>query len=356
MRRCGNQSTIVDIARKAGVSNGLVAHVLNGVGKNNIRVGQKTASRIRRIAEEMNYKPNLIARQLVGKKSKMIGAFCAPVVSELNYARIVRVGEIARENGYHLMVTFGELKHDEEFIKEAFEDFALRGVEGLICMLHHYVDAPNLVANLANTMFEHVIFIDEPNISNAHYVGADFKNGAQQAVKYLLDRGRKKIGLILTDLEWVTGPQLLDGYTQQLSLHGMKIENKRVWVRNSSDTIPRLSVTDPPSIEEAEDITEKLIVKEGCDAVICGTDFWAAELISFAQMRGFSVPDDVSVVGFGNLKLGKYISPKLTTFDCQVKLIAEQAFTSLHRLIENKDQDEPRGISILPKIIEREST
>ncbi len=147
---------MVDVARRAGVSVSTVGLVLNNAGSGSRRVGKETANKVRRIAEELNYTPNLAAQQLIKNKSAIIGVLMDPRPSEENSIRLSEIESRARELGYHLLVMHEQPR--PEHVRECINELLGRGIDGLICVHHVYPHQPAMVAKLVSAHIGNVIF------------------------------------------------------------------------------------------------------------------------------------------------------------------------------------------------------
>ena len=156
--------TLADIAKLAGVSRGVVSVALHGSERGNIRVSPATVEKIKALAKELRYIPNLAARQLSLQRSGMWGILCDSKPSELNAARLALLHQAARAKGYRVIVEYLDEKHlDLEPIIEVFHNL---GVEGVICLHHYFPNQHTLIPQLMTQQFERVVFIDKPDIEN----------------------------------------------------------------------------------------------------------------------------------------------------------------------------------------------
>lgn len=351
-----NNVRMIDIAKKAEVSLATVGKVLQGTGGKNVRVSQETASRVREIARKFNYKPNLVARQLAIKKSYTIGVLIDAQPLPQNSIRLAEMGSRARQRGYHLMTLFEQA--EPTLVNECLEEFRGRGVDGMICMHHVYPGQPELVPNLiCESGIENVVFIDEPAIPNASFIGSDYMELGRNMVEYMLSKGYKKIALAINDLDWYTGPRVYRGYMEALVEHGMSPDKKLVWIGTENKPQGK----DPHKIDEAvaKRIIKDLVVDQKAYAIMTVEDYWAVQLINTLKDQGYSVPKDVGIVSAGNRDISEFVRPKLTVADLQYRQVARGAIDMLIDMIENNENnghktDEER-IFVPPKIIPGDS-
>ncbi len=340
---------LIDIADKAGVAPATVSHVLRGTGKN-VRISSATKKRVLEISRELNYTPNLAARQLIENSSKIIGVLIDPRPTEENAIRLAEISNYARRMGYHLMILHET--PEPERIRECLSEFAGRGVEGLICVHHVYPRNPSLVAEIISTNFNNVVFIDKPAISGQSYVAVDYERVGQLAVEYLLRKGYKNIGLVLPELVWYASPKIKDGYVRAMQQAGEKVNDRHIWISNK-DVYSDLTHIDRDTIDV---LIDDFIVPNNIQAIITRDDYWAVQLINCLQKRGMSVPEDIAIVGCGNWHISQYIQPMLTTFDLQLSRVSQSAVDVLIEKLKGETKlKTQKSVMIEPKLIVRES-
>lgn len=345
---------MVDVANAAGVSLATVGRVLQGTGGKNIRVGRATAQKVRKIAQDLNYKPNYAARQLAGKKSHTIGILIDPSPYPSNSIRFAEMGSRARQKGYQLMALH-EVP-DPGLIEECLGEFRGRGVDGMICMHHAYPGQHDLVPSMVlQSGIENVVFIDQPSISGSTFIGVDFVDAGRQMVNYLFEKGRKRIAFATNDLDWYAGPHFCQGYVNALEKKGIEPNDDLIWI----GTKHRKLGSDSHDIDDdtARRIIRDLVKNNHADAIVTSDDTWAAQIINALRDEGVKVPEDLSVTGSGNLDISRYLRPKLTTADLCHKKVSYKAVDMLIDKIENNHGgSEPKGVFVRPKIIIRDST
>lgn len=347
--RSQNTVRMVDVAKEAGVSLTTVGQVLLGTGGKNVRVAKKTAERVRKVAVELNYHPNPVARQLAGMKSKIIGILVDPSVAPGTLKRLAEMEDALHDRGYRLMI--GHPMNDEDKTSNYVEDFLARGIEGAICLVHGYPGKALSIAKIVNRL-KHVVFIMKPAVEDAYYVTIDEVEGSRQIVRYLHEKGRKRIGIAISDTVWPGMRNIRAGYFKELHAQNLSIDDGLTWV--GGDMVR----PDPQHIspEISDLIVTRLVIENKADAIIAANDFWAARIINSLQKKGFNVPKDVAVVGRDNLEIATYIEPNITSLDSQHKLAALSAVNMLVELIEkNVIPASRRCINIKPTLIERDS-
>ncbi|MGE6258084.1 LacI family DNA-binding transcriptional regulator [Heyndrickxia sporothermodurans] len=332
-------TTIKDIARVAGVSVTTVSRGLNGYSD----VSEKTREKILKVAKELNYSPNTLARSLVMNKSKTIGL----LVSGLNKSS-------AKDN-----ITFEMLSGINEFVGECDYDLVLfsttstkqrektytqlckeRRVDGAIIQGIR-TDDPYLKEVIESDI--PCVLIDIPLTSpTVGYVTTDNVLGARNGVQYLIDSGHRNIGLINGHDFAFVSQQRLQGYSEALQMANLPI--RKEWIANGEF-----------SEEVAEQVALKFLKEHPeLTAVFCASDLMALGVLKAARTLNLNVPKELSVVGFDGIMLASYVSPSLTTISQDTFRMGYEAAKLLLNILEGKTDTHVVTLGTALKI--REST
>lgn len=342
-----HQTRLIDIAAKAGVSKVTVAKVLHKTGGNNTRVSEKTAEKIRRIAAELNYIPNNVARQLSGKKNNIIGVVIDSFAPQTHFARLSLMERCAAEKGFKLMVgqSHNNAKHNLTYAR----DFAAYRLDGVICMAHLYPhDEESLLIEQKFDSLLKTVFIGKPlsENKNLHYVHADVKDGMRQAVSYLLKQGCRNIGSLL-----------LKGLYEDRAMNERERSIREAFASNNmlseKAIVRRVLLSEPLSPETIQPHLEYLAITEKVDAVIAANDIMAAMIIRCLNRMGMHVPGDVKVIGYDNLDIASLMMPSISTFDQNNHLIAKASVDMLSDMIHGIKSR--KNVTVKPSLIARES-
>ena len=188
----------------------------------------------------------------------------------------------------------------------------------------------------------------------------DRQEAVRLAVRHLLERGRRRIGLAVMTLARRPHLARLHGYQRELQNHGLAIDERLVF----NGAVVRLSFAKYNALDgrwefpfETIDAAIDQLVGEGkADAIIAHDDFWAVALMKRLRARGLRVPDDVAVIGYLNHSMADWTDPALTTLDLQHPLAARQMVEMMAKMITRGPlPEDERVVSILPKLIVRES-
>jgi DNA-binding LacI/PurR family transcriptional regulator len=335
---------MIDIAHLAKVSRTAVTHVLTGAGEGKIGgVSRVKAEEIRRIAAHLGYVPNLAAQQLAGKKSGIIGALASQWWStETRFFSVLQ--KACGGRGLDILAVQADNKI--ESVEQFVDKWLGRGVEALI-VLAFYNDA--LWKQSANilTRFPHVIsVIVDPEIEGSCTVKSDIAGGMRLAIEHLQRQGRKKILLLLEDLDRKLNCLRRDAFFDILNSLGERAGKDQLCLATkgwSADCFPQFM-----------ELGEELLGR-GVDAVLADTDYSAAFLSKVFLKQGLRVPEDIAVIGWGNEILSQWCNPLITTVSYEFEVIVQSCLEMLSNWMQNSAAGLPGPQTIPMKLILRES-
>ncbi len=334
--------TLKDIAAEAGVSIMTVSNVING---NHSKVSKKTIEKIEKIIQKYNYVPNLTARSLTAKSSKIIGVivpikgsfnnlFKDPYISEL----FGIIQNVVRENGYYLMV---------RSVKDVSDISALLknwNMDGAIFLMPDY---DNLIYSILKENKLPMVFLDSySEIDNIISVGINDYKGGYIATRYLINNGHRKILFAgPCHKDDVPIPQIikrLEGYKDAL-------------LESNIEFNENLIVDVEPNYEVGINLGRSICNKDfDVTAVFTTADIMGIGIIEGAKLNGKIVPNDLSVIGFDNLLPSVYVTPKLTTISQDIESKATKAVNLLIEYIENGSVSNNK-ITLDVELVERQS-
>lgn len=332
--------TLKEISKRFNVSISTVSKAL----KDSPEISEKTRKIIQEFAKEHNYKPNNIALSLKNQKTKNIGIVLPEIVHFFFSSVITGVEKMATQNGYNVIVTISNESFDKEVIN--MEMLANGSIDGFIMSLsmgtekaqdfHHIREVIN--RGMPVVMIDRVT--DE--VSCDKVVIDDF-HGAYNAVKYLIDQGRKRIALLTMPDYMSVGNLRTEGYKKALLDNGLEIDENLI-----------IRLEDFYSGFEA---VEELIKNEKVDAIFGVTEFFAVSAMKIAQKAGYKTPEDISVIGFTDGIVSVSSSPSLTTVSQHGEEIGMRAARLLINRLENESEEEAPFIREVVKstLVKRES-
>lgn len=355
--RSDKPSTLSDVACRAGVSRWVAGQVING-GRGNSRVSAEVAERIRSAALELGYRPNRAARLLLGRRSHVFGLLVASAGDPLTSFLVQYLNLEAVKIGCHTLIsnTMGRGPVGERQFNYYIEEFAQQQVDGVFCLVHPWLarDRRRLVE-----LHPNVVFLESPGVDGASWVTIDRQEAARLAVRHLLARGRRRVGLaVMTDTRDACLARRR-GYEAELSVHGLSVDERLLFIGQGHGlaypTHNRLTRKWEFPAERMDRLIEALVDAGQADAIVAHDDYWAAALIARLRRRGIRVPDDVAVVGYLNHYLSDWIDPPLTTIDPRQRATARVMTRMLESMVLGR-RPPPGEVQIRPRLIVRQST
>lgn len=323
-----------DVAKRAGLTPGTVSAVLNDSPAARA-IPQHTKDRVHEAARELNYSPNFLARSLRAKRTFTIGVITEEIGDPYGGMVISGIESYLTQRKY-FFITVAH-RHKDEQLKQYANILVSRGVEGLITIDTSLNETPP-VPTVAVAGRRRV-----PDVTN---VVLDQDYGAMMALKHLKDLGHREIALMKGQ------PFSSDSEDRWRAIlaacHELNLPVRR------SLTI-QLNADDPsPSL--AHRLTSELLDREPhFTAVFAYNDISAIGVIRAVRETGRRVPEDISVVGFDDIRDAAYHVPALTTIHQPLRRMGELAAETLVDRIENKTQY-PHDIAVTPELIVRETT
>lgn len=279
-------ATILDVAKRAGVSKTLVSRLLNNQGS----VGPKSREKILAAIEELNYRPNTLARSLVLQKTSTIGV----VLDSLSEAYFFKVingieDEVERQK---YKVVFSSAGNKGTKKEEYIEFFSNGNTDGVI-IYGSNLDDDALIHKAAAMQFPFVVVENEVDDTNINNVIVDNIYGSRLAVEYLISLGCRHIMHVTGDPSVKASLKRWQGYLKTMEAHGLKscidvIECQRFGVRAGYKAISTWLETHDKS--------------ELPDAVYFGADNTAFGGMMAFEDAGIRIPEDIRIVGFDDDK------------------------------------------------------
>lgn len=316
--------TIKEIAQKLNMSTTTVSNVIHGKEG---EVSEEKRRIVKEFLEQVDYVPNINARNLAQNESKIIGValkaradkyenlIMDPFVSEL----IGGIEETIRNAGYFMMLY---ISRDTEKIMRHVSTW---NVDGLI--LFGMLDDDGI--RVSTRYKKPIVCIDTYSIEGLKHftnVGLDDERGTYEMVKYIISCGHEKIAFMSDNTKGVDLARLT-GYKKALDEAGIEFkEEDFLKIRPKSDEIDA-------SLEE--------ICRRSLDytAIMCVSDLYAVTLMSALQDRGIRVPEGISIAGFDDNMLGSLYRPALTTVHQDVKKKGVVAAQTLLKQIKGEETD-----------------
>ncbi len=330
--------TLKDIARRANVSVSTVSLILRDTA--GARVSPETAERVRRIARELHYRPNLVARSLRIASTRTIGMVAPSLRGNLYSDMIAAAEEFFSQRGYDILVGFSYGDPQEEW--RHVRRFAGNRVDGLLVAPTGVREAESLA--FYRSLRIPLVLLDGPENAGLPGVKKNRQEGIRMALAHLFSLGRRRIALSLFAGEEFPSRERLQGYhAGSLSL--------------GLPDVPELVVYLTDQETPGEQLAGRLLaMSPRPDAVICGNDLVAVQCIRALEAAGVAVPARIAVVGFSGLAYVAHAHVPLTTIDQSNTEIARRAAEMLWARLSSPDQPPPAETLVVPpRLVVRES-
>ncbi len=327
--------TVKDVAEKSGVSVSTVSHVINGTRF----VSDELKTKVRKAMEELEYKPNLIARSLRTKRSNVLGLIIADITNPYYSEMAWNIENLGHLQDYTVMLcnSEGEPIKEEFYIKRLLEMRA----DGII-IISSKIRQEKLEEMVGKDL--PVVLIDKHDAGiQMDLIKIDEFEGGRMATEHLISLGHQRIACINGVSENYLNVHRLRGYQSAMENAGLKLD-AHLMISSDFDVVAGyrngkslLEMDDPPT------------------AIFATGDLIAYGVIQAAYKKGLSVPKDLSIVGFDDVYLSKYFIPPLTTIKQPIYEISETAINCFFERMED-NQKTGRTINFNVHLEIREST
>lgn len=330
---------IKEIARRAKVSIATVSRALNDDPK----VTPETKKLVHKIANELNYRPNIIARNFAKKTSNIIGLILPDITDEFFSELIKGVDEVSYKHNYFTMVISS---HRYLHLENTLNSVLRNGLLGGMILL-----VPNISISLKNilsqTKIPFVIISGGSNSSDYDVVAVDNYQGAYDMTTYLI----KKCGY--TKIAHITGPVENDD-------SNLRVKAFKDACRENDISIPKNFIVEGDFTRESglQIAMELLSLKNKPEVIFAANDMMALGCYDAASKKGFSIPDEIGVAGFDDIFVSQYLNPPLTTVSAKIEDEGKRAAELLIDKIKSKSMtgNQSKKIKITTELVIRNST
>jgi LacI family transcriptional regulator len=331
--------SIRDIARIAGVSPTTVSHALNRVP--DTRVAPETRARIERVAEEMSYTPNGLARALRLKRSNTLAILSSEIATTPYAGRlIVGAQEAASKQGWVVMVmtTGGDRSVEEREVDAIWR----HRVDGVL-----YADTAHRVVHVPSSLKGKPVVLANAEAAEGSFWSAfpDEFQGGYAATMELLDSGHREIGFVNTSEDLPARLGRLRGYRNALSECGVAFQPDLVHEAGGSQ-----------AQHGYDGATRLLSAARRPTALVCFNDRVAMGAYRAAAGLGLSIPRDVSIIGFDNQEIvAEALAPQLSTVALPHYEMGAAAVEAVLAAITSRTEPQPVQLALPNSVIRRGS-
>lgn len=305
-------TTMLEVAKRAGVSKATVSRVLSGNGY----VSQETKDRVFQAIDESGYRPNLLARNLATKRTQTLGLVVTNTLYHGVYFSelLFHAARMTEEKGRQLILADG--KHSAAEEREAIQYLLDMRCDAVIIY-------PRFLS--VDEMDEIVEKCEQPIMvlnrrlrkNSSHCVWSDHKASCRQAVEQLIEKGHRDIAFITGSPDSPTGVERLSGYKEALAQHGIPLR----------ETLVAQGKWTP--ISGAEAVSGLVERGETFTALVASNDDMAIGAMKRLYECGKALPDAVSVIGFDDVAIAPYLTPSLSSVRIPVTEMIKETISRL---------------------------
>jgi LacI family transcriptional regulator len=328
-----------DIARDLGVSAVTVSKVLH----NHRDIGKETRERVLRRIKELNYQPNQNARALATGRTHLVGLIVPDLLHPF-FAQVTKgVSRTLRKHGYGLIMASSE--ENPEFEKQEIDQMLARHVEALIV-----ASTQKTAQSFGRITARHVpyVLVDRKfDGLNANFIGTDDVKAGMLATEHLVSKGCRRIAHIGGDY-LSTAADRLAGYRAALFQHGFETPPEYICLRTQLD--------DAAMKTGYRAMLALLKLKPRPDGVFCFSDPIAAGAMQAILESGLRIPEDVAIVGCGNVLYAPALRVPLSSINQRSETLGERAAKVVLDLVGHDGKAGLRETRLRPTLVVRASS
>jgi len=328
--------TIKEIAKRAKVSIATVSRALN----DDESVTKETKQLVMSISEQINYRPNILARNFVKKKSNIIGLIL-PEISDEFFTEIIQgIDEITFSFNHFTLVASS---HKNRTIVESISTFLGNGmIGGLIILLPSFTEEIKKV--LTKPHIPVVLISGDTSIKKFDTIGIDNYQGSYDLTNYLIrSKGYRKFSYISGPLNNSDALQRKKGFQDACRKNNINVEKGRImegdFTRQSGESLCR----------------ELLQESKKPEIIVAANDMMAVGCYNVIKAHKLKLPADIAVTGFDDIQLSKYIEPGLTTVKANIEEVSKTAATLIMNKMKKQLKEAPQQIRIKTELVIRKS-
>lgn len=327
--------TIKDVARESGTTIGTVSKALN----NHYSIPGETVERIKKVAEQIGYKPNARAQTFARQATREV-VFLTQLPRDIAFTNphmfeILAGAEASLlDKGYAIKLRGCDTASVCELVKDIMDS---KKADGLL--IHASVVTRELAFVLTKAEIPHIV-IGKPNFGSALcWIDNNNKLAGDTAAAYLLEKGHKRISFIGGKDEDKISADRLDGVKYRLKDDKLFLE---------------IVLLGESTVSDGMRLTKELVENQRPEAIVCANNYLAMGCIQALQYSGLSVPKDISVITFDDYPFARITSPTLTNVNIDVYDMGATAGKLLVKKISQPHM-QVQSFMTLPTVIERES-
>jgi LacI family transcriptional regulator len=331
--------TLKEIAEKLELSISTISRALN----DHPDISEATKKRVKNLATELNYIPNIFAKGFRAHKTNIIGVIVPSITHYFTTTLIRGILEEASLQGYRVIIS--ESNNDINKQTEMLNTMIQFGVDGILMSLSKMTRDIDSILKIMNTL-PLILFDKVSNKIPCTQVVINEEEAGYNAVEHLINMGKKRIAIIKESEFSYNSEKRFTGYLRALKEHHLPIDEKLI-----------LTVDDISLVQGKRMANVLMSLKQKPDAIFAITDNAAIGVIKTLKKLNVKIPEEISVVGFSNSFNSTIIEPNLTTVDQPGQKIGATAVKYLIDEINHpNDEYINKTIEIRSHLIIRDST
>lgn len=331
--------TLKDIAEVVGKSVAAVSRALNDYDD----ISEETRDYIKRVAQEMGYRPNIMARRLQKQRTDTLGLILpvlSPRDSDPYFSELLAgLTNEATNHGLDLLVSTSKPGPEEDLAYQRL--ISSRRVDGIIIARPRWQD--NRIKLLLEKQFPFVVIGMPASPEDVLAVADDTTEGARLIVEHLIEQGHERIALISTPLDLVFSTNFFNGYRAALTKAGLTVDE---------NMLEQSDFTQKDGYRAAQILLSR---SEMPTAIVAADDVVALGALAATQDQGFEVGHDIAITGYGDILLSEHSQPPLTTVHRPNFIMGQQACRMLIARIHG-EQVKNDCLVIKPSLVIRQSS
>ena len=346
MKKNEKRVTIKDVAQRAGISIGTVSRYISNRGY----VGAEAREKIEKAIEELHYVPNAVARSMINKKSQIIGVAVPEINNPFLADLVVRIESALSKRNYSIMLC--NTRYEATKIETFVDDLIMRNAEGII-LVSTDVSKKNVMTSIRRFMYGVSVGQRLPEFDCINF--NDFE-AACEITSHMIELGHERIACMGFSKNASQTMERLYGTIHTLEHNRIPIQSEYLL---GYDEIVTLMDGEDSSGNQGYVWAKYLLGLENPPtAIFAINDFYAMGAYEAAYERGLKVGKDISISGFDDINIAKFMTPPLTTVHCDAKEMASCAVDLLMNKIDSEDDEtkEWEKVSLKAKFIARKST
>lgn len=333
------ETTIHDIAKKLNISASTVSRAL----KNNPIISEATRKLIQQTAEEMGYRPNILAANFRTKRTNTIGVI-VPLINRHFFSAVISgIEEVAYSLGFAVVISqsYDKFERENKIAQSLFEN----RVDGLIISIGMETKNGDHLKIFPEKKIPIVFFDRVIDEIDTHKIVVDDFGGGYKATRHLIENGAKRIAHIGGPLNLNIYKNRQNGYIKALEEANLPVDEKMI-INNSLTR------------EDGTLAIKKLLAgNQMPDGIFCANDTTALSVIIHLQKIGIRVPDDIAIIGFSNEPCSELVTPSISTFRQPGFLMGKKAAQLIiHEILRKSNEHGYQTIVMPMELIIRDSS